>query len=338
MKKHKIVFSAFLLIIVLNGCRIAADPIIEAITTAVLPDQLSGLKQISDYPFYELHYEGDYGFMEYLRTGLYSSSNQEPNPDLTYACSGFAAFDDTEQAIFGRNFDWHEHPALILFTGPPDGYASVSMVDISYLGYGSDNTPLDDPKRLLDAPYLPFDGMNAEGLAVCMMAVSHAEGGNDPGKITLDSLELIRLMLDYAENVPQALALIRDFNVDFGSVPIHYLLADRAGNSAVVEYLDGEAIVVHTEGKWQAATNFILSEENPTGMDSSCWRYNHITQTLSEANGRLDEGSGMKLLREVSQSGEMGTRWSVIYDLMTLNIFVAINGDFDHVYEFSLTD
>ena len=40
--------------------------------------------------------------------------------------------------LLGRNFDWYEHPALILFTDPPDGYASVSMVDISYLGVKGD--------------------------------------------------------------------------------------------------------------------------------------------------------------------------------------------------------
>ena len=337
LKKRIFLFFAVLLIFTLYGC-LSPPVLVTKPGTVVLPDQLSELKQISKYPFYELHYVGDYGFAEYLQTGQYPAFSQIPSFSSSFACSGFAAFGETEQAIFGRNFDWHEHPALILITDPPDGYASVSMVDISYLGYDAENTPLADPQGLVNAPYLPFDGMNEQGFAVGMMAVGHAEGGDDPNKITLDSLELIRLMLDYAGNVPQALTLITDFNVDFGSVPIHYLLADRSGNTAVVEYLDGEAVVVQTQDNWQVSTNFILSEENPSGADSSCWRYNHITQTLSDADGRLDESSGMQLLREVSQGGEMGTRWSMIYDLTTLNIFVAINGDFGQVHEFSLAD
>ena len=36
--------------------------------------------------------------------------------------------------FYGRNFDWEFSPALLLFTDPPDGYASVSMVDLTFLG------------------------------------------------------------------------------------------------------------------------------------------------------------------------------------------------------------
>ena len=50
----------------------------------------------------------------------------------------------------GRNFDWGLHSALVLFTDPPvpGAYASVSMVDISYLGYDPNHSPLDAPERL----------------------------------------------------------------------------------------------------------------------------------------------------------------------------------------------
>ncbi len=133
------------------------------------------------------------------------------------------------------------------------------MVDISYLGYDRQHSPLDDPQALLRAPYLPFDGMNEHGLAVGMMSVSHAEGGVDKEKFTLDELELIRLMLDYARDVPEALDLLEDFNIDFGSVPVHFLLADASGNSAVVEYLAGVPVVVKSAQPWQVATNFLIT-------------------------------------------------------------------------------
>ena len=53
-------------------------------------------------------------------------------------CSLFAALGDPENRLFGRNFDWRYSPALLLFTDRPagGGYASVSMVDIAYLGFG----------------------------------------------------------------------------------------------------------------------------------------------------------------------------------------------------------
>jgi len=50
-----------------------------------------------------------------------------------WGCSLFAAFGDGKEMFYGRNFDWRYSPALLLFTDPPEGYASVSMVDLDYL-------------------------------------------------------------------------------------------------------------------------------------------------------------------------------------------------------------
>ena len=52
-----------------------------------------------------------------------------------WTCSLFAALGDDQEFKFGRNFDWEYSPGLLLFTNPLDGYASVSMVDIAYLGF-----------------------------------------------------------------------------------------------------------------------------------------------------------------------------------------------------------
>ena len=79
------------------------------------------------------------------------------------------------------------------------------------------------------------------------MAVSHGEGGSDAEKATLDSLEIIRLLLDHATEVDEALALFDDYNIDWGSgPPVHYLIADASGDSAVVELIDGSAVVTRS--------------------------------------------------------------------------------------------
>ena len=96
-------------------------------------------------------------------------------------------------ALFGRNFDWEPNPALVLHTDPPDGYASVSIVDISYLGVASD--PTGDP-GLLDAPLLPFDGMNERGLFVGLAADESGDATPDPAKPTVGGVRIIRLVLD----------------------------------------------------------------------------------------------------------------------------------------------
>ncbi|MGC1215398.1 MAG: hypothetical protein WA890_29600 [Micromonospora sp.] len=75
----------------------------------------------------------------------------------------------------------------MLRTDSPDGYASVSLVDISYLGVGPE--PVGD-RRLLNAPLLPFDGMNERGLAVGLAADDRATARPVPGRPTVGSVRI----------------------------------------------------------------------------------------------------------------------------------------------------
>ncbi|MGW8251929.1 MAG: linear amide C-N hydrolase, partial [Anaerolineales bacterium] len=253
-----------------------------------------------------------------------------------WACTGFAALGKEGQRLMGRNFDWLLHPALLLYTDAPDGYASVSMVDLYYLGIEKQVTP-DQRHLLLRAPYLPFDGMNERGLAVGMMAVPEADSGFDPDRVTISDLNLIRLVLDYAGSVDEAAELMGQYNVDFGGgPPIHYFLADSSGSSAVIEFVSGEMRVLPNQLDWQVSTNFLISEEHPEGANSSCWRYNQSYSTLEGAAGSLSAPAAMDLLERVSQEGEYGTRWSVVYGLDSGEITLAMGGEYGKVFKFNL--
>jgi choloylglycine hydrolase len=309
-----------------------------ALSAALLAWVFNPLRTLSslqkqDKALYVMTYAGDYGFDEFLRTGV----REEPSAGLLsekksgWACTCFV----TANLQFGRNFDWENDPALLLFTAPPGGYASVSMVDISYLGYKtSGDIPWLERARLLDAPYYPFDGMNEYGLSVGLMAVPHAEGGNDPQKITLDSLQAIRLMLDHARTVDEAVKLLEGYNIDFdGGPPVHYLLADFAGRSAVVEFLDNQIKVVRSDQPWQVSTNFILSGLAPEQALSSCGRYKKVYQTINQAQGVLSAEGSMDLLKAVSQNN---TLWSVTYGLESGEIRLASSRNYQQVFRYQL--
>jgi hypothetical protein len=238
------------------------------------------------------------------------------------------------EVVLGRNFDWHNRQTLLLFTHPPEGYASVSMVDVSYLGFPADNASWADRATLFDAPFLPFDGLNERGVAVGMMAVSRARDGNDEERVTISSLNAIRLVLDYAGSVEEAIDLLSAYRVDFGDgPPLHYLIADAAGHSAVIEYVDGEMTVLHNETPWQVSTNFVIAQEKPEGADSRCWRYNAAYETLEKAVGAMSGAEAMALLAEVSQANTM---WSVVYDLADGEIEVAVGREYDRIRAFRL--
>lgn len=290
----------------------------------------SRFEQVDDHLFLMV-YDGDYGFREYLETGkpVYNF-NRGRDP----SCTCFTAYSDVSARLFGRNFDFPDDPALILYTNPSDGYASVSMVDLGYFGYSNNNLPsmeegLDNLKL---SPLLPFDGMNEHGLTIGMAAVPEAEAPVDPDKITIGEIRVIRMVLDYARNVEEAVELVESYNVKVDSPPIHYLLSDREGNSAIIEFVDGEMIVYRNDVEWQIITNFII-----TGSDAPentpCNRYNTVHRGLSESGGRASLEEAMSLLEASSQEN---TIWSAVYDLEKLELWIAMKRDYGNIMKFQL--
>jgi choloylglycine hydrolase len=279
-----------------------------------------------------MHYYDDYEPQIYGRA---PAGTQAP----AWACSLFAALGDRDDYLYGRNFDWQYSPALLLYTDPADGYASVSMVDLAYLGFNEDDVgalldlSLGDLRLLLDTPHWPFDGMNEHGLAVGMAAVPAGGMAPDPDKRTVGSLGIIREMLDHAGDVDEALQLLQAYNIDMGrGLDIHYLVADRSGRSLLVEFYRGQMVVTPNEEPWHLATNFITASV-PAPSAAGCWRYNLIEETLREEGGDLDPAGAMALLEQVSQDN---TQWSVVYSLSTGNIQVSQGRDYDSPHTFDL--
>jgi hypothetical protein len=299
---------------------------------------LASLNKIDDNLFYTMNYYGDYGFGEYLKTGqwpcFFSSSSVNKNK---YGCTCFAANGSDSSKIYGRNFDWTSHAALLLYTNPPDGCASVSMVSLADLGY-SDNNPPDvsqDKNSLLQAPYFPVDGMNEYGVTVALMLVDHAEPPYNSKNQTIYTNIVVRLVLDYAKNIDEALSLIGNYNINFGNSPCHYLIADSTSRSVIVEFVNGEIKVINSTEKWQVCTNFIITGTQ-TPNNVTCWRYNTAYNLLKENGGNIGENEAMNILSQVVQWPPYNTMWSIVYDLRSLDILVAINKNYTNPYRFKV--
>jgi len=306
------------------------------------PDELAtlnSLERVDKYPLYTMRYEGAY------LQDIPAISNWKRRSDLAafqpaWGCSLFAAFGDGKDMFYGRNFDWRYSPALLLFTDPPDGYASVSMVDIGYLVPSilqdkvTELTDLSVQERqfLLDAPAWPFDGMNDQGLVVGMAAVMDSRAPYDPAKPSIDSLEVIRLMLDQARNMDEAVTILDSYNVEMGSVPIHYLIADRSGRAVLVEFND-EMVVIPNDSPWHLATNHLRVNVSP-GAPSGCWRYDRIEQLLTAKDGDLTSQQPIDLLQSVSQDGDYATQWSIVYGIDSGLIQIAMGQEYDKVITF----
>ncbi len=304
---------------------------------------LLSLQKVDDYPLYTMRYFGSTDRRAWSdppagRSGM-SELPAQAGCGSVWGCSLFAALGDEENRLFGRNFDWRFSPALLLFTDPPGGYASVSIVDMEYLGFSEEQSktltdlPLEQRRPLLNTPALPFDGMNEQGLVVGMSAVDAQKMPYDPQKQTIGQLKVIREMLDHAATVDEAIAIMDQYNIDMSDVPIHYLIASAAGESAVVEFYQGERRVFRNENPWQVSTNFLLSPTFPS-LRGQCWRYDLIDRRLSELGGRISAREAMELLQRSSQDT---TQWSVVYRMTGGEVEIVMGRDYTgEVHKFVL--
>lgn len=313
---------------------------------------LATIERVGDEDLFTMEYRGDYGLDEFLETGASSDAElvqfivsqvlhgiplKFELPDL--GCSTFAAGLADGTPVFGRNFDMYDSPAMLLTTRPKNGYASISMVNLAYIGYNAGYLPTDMKSSImaLAGPYVPLDGVNEKGLAVGVLLIDTESTNQQTEKVDITTTSAIRLMLDRAATVEEAVALLEqyDMHASAGSC-YHFHIADAQGGSVVVEYIDDVMHVVQSD----AATNFLLTPgeyDFGTGED----RYAILRSTL-DANGGVfaDTAEAMDLLAAVKQVPREGkkstTQWSCIYDQNSASVEVVMDMNYDQVYTFSL--
>jgi hypothetical protein len=292
---------------------------------------LNSLEKVDDYPLYVMHFVGEYD----------SPVTANLPDNTTFACSLFAALGNEDNLLYGRNFDWAYAPALLLYTDPPDGYASVSMVNLAYFNLNPDTyqdlikMAIPERESLLNTPFFPLDGMNEYGLSIGIAAVYESVAGYDSSKPTIGSLVIIREVLDHARTVDEAVAIFSQYNIDFtGGPPVHYLIADTDGQAVLMEFIAGQMVVLPNEHAWHLATNHLIGN-GIRGGGGSGWRYDIVEENLASRDGILTPEDAMKLLKDVSQMNT-ATQWSIVYNFTTGNINVALGRNYEDVHTFQL--
>ena len=328
---------------------------------------------------YVMEYRGDYGFDEFLvrggaaddsavadyligflSRGFYKKADNETTPG-DFGCSTVCVKNKNGAVFFGRNFDWEKGRAMIVHTVPEHGYESLSTCDLDFLGFGDDYEPdgsMQERIRTLAAIYVPLDGMNEKGLIVAdLMAGDKEETHQKTDKPDLTTTTAIRLMLDHAANVDEAVELLKqyDMNSSIGAAH-HFALADANGKSVVVEYVNGEMLVTETN----IVTNHYLADcpKKGVGSEQSHQRFDRLFDilgpdfVLSGWRGRPDCRIAFPpfqevraLLSNVAQSqyprtdGSYDvTLWSIVYAPGALWADFYFTEDFVNGYRLRLRD
>jgi len=344
------IVAALLLVILAGGWYMFGEDIIAANSITELEDGL-----------YAMEYRGDYGFDEFLKHGGAKSDSDVAEFLASYLSHGFYHVDAqvetkaagcsticTETAdgrvLFGRNFDWAECSAMIVHTKPQNGYESISTCCLDFLGFGENYVPdssMMNRIQALAAIYVPLDGMNEKGLMVAdLIAGDDEETHQDTGKTGLTTTTMIRLLLDHAADVEEAVELMQQYDMNSSMTSAHHLaIADASGNSIVVEYVNGEMLITQTN----IVTNHYLSDcpKQGRGSEQSHLRFD----TLSAWESPSDEFGVREMLEAVSQKNYPQTdgsyertMWSIVYipDGLCADFWFA--EDYTHSYGMLLLD
>ena len=267
-----------------------------------------------------------------------------------FGCTTFNATTPKGDAIFGRNYDYMDSPAMTVWTNPEDGYASVSTVSLYFLGYGGEFLPdtLLTSLLTLIAPYIPVDGMNEKGLSIGVLELETPETFQQTEKKDITTTAMIRTVLDHAATVDEAIEIFNSYDMhDLLGVgcTYHYQVADANGDTAIIEYVNGETTVIRPdETGTLVATNFWLSEgvDDPDGAGHD--RYETAKSMLAEKNYVVTEEEAMDILDTTHIENEelhgfiCSTVWSVVYNNTDRTFDICAMYDFDNVYSFSVEE
>ena len=208
----------------------------EIRTVASIKEIMPGDDDTNGY-VYEMTVFGDYYLDEYLEAGgtkndkelisfltskitkgLFNLSIEEAD---IVGCSSFSANATNGDKIFARNYDMYKTNVAIVHTNPANRYKSISTVDLSFLGVPSDKKMegLRNKINTIAAAYAPLDGMNEKGLTVGIYMTHQGPGkinvptNQENGRPDITSTVLLRVILDYAATVEEAVAIAEKYDM-----------------------------------------------------------------------------------------------------------------------------
>ena len=182
---------------------------------------------------------------------------------------------------------------------------------------------------------IAWAGMNEAGLVMGLANVTPQPYTPDPSKRTLHFCLWVRKVLDECRTVDEAAALTRRYNIlsSGSTLDVHAMVADASGHSLILEPAQGEMKEIPSQGPFQVMTNSAVYQVPLETQLSQCPRFRYIHETLAAADGGTDAAGCWDILRQV---GNVWTEWSAVYGISAGSAALAIDFDFDPLYDFAV--
>ena len=321
-------------------------------------DQLRTVSTLKDHfgtgHFYTLDYQSDYRLDDMLKANVTNNdefqaalqriliADRLPKPSMGAGCTAFMVKDRRGHVLVGRNYDFRHEPATLLIKTSPEGEnRSMGMCDLAFIDIkpGQLSDGRSDISSVMMFPYLTLDGLNDKGVCISVLQLRNATTNQDTGKGKVVTTLAIRAVLDRAGSVQEAMEIFSSYDMQ-SALPgndYHFLLADKKGDSAVIEYVDNKMNVISTD----RVTNFFLSKGSRR-RGAGKERYDVVDAVMRYHEGIMERKEVMETLKLVSQpsplkkTGGSRTLWSAVYDLTAGELDLAIDRKYGRILHFSL--
>jgi penicillin V acylase-like amidase (Ntn superfamily) len=241
------------------------------------------------------------------------------------ACTTFV-LRDGGMVLFGKNYDWSLGDGLLVVN--PRGLARTAMVgpgvraatwtarygSVTFNQYGVAS---------------PSGGINEAGLAIELMWLDEARYPDADERPVVGNLEWIQYQLDRHATVAEVIASDAEVRIA-DNAPLHYLVADRRGDVAVVEFLGGRMAARRgRDVPVPALANDPYADEILSwqrGADSRS-RFSRAGRRALDFHATGERARSLDYafatLRSVAQEA---TQWSIVYDLRAGELFFRTRG------------
>lgn len=244
---------------------------------------------------------------------------------FTSACS--ALFVKNDQRLLGKNFDWYNGEGVIL----------QNKRGVKKVAYGLDtNYVVGWTSRFGSVTFnqvgkeFPYGGVNERGLAIEMLWYSDSYY-EESGQPTISELEWIQYNLDNYKTAAEVQFYLDSMNINPINANLHYIVADRAGRSFVVDFVNGKAVISNTKEQFQVLTNsnylssldyYQKSKENiDFESRESADRFCQLTSKASTVEGKTVNGMFSILDQSSEEKDNYKTYWSIVYDLPNTTVY-----------------
>jgi MBG domain/MBG domain (YGX type)/Immunoglobulin I-set domain/Immunoglobulin domain/NHL repeat/Linear amide C-N hydrolases, choloylglycine hydrolase family len=228
--------------------------------------------------------------------------------------------------VYGRNFDYYA----------ADGRVMVNRRGLKKTAFWT-NSGLQWVSRFGSLTFnqfgfeFPNGGINEAGLVVEHMMLEGSQYPSD-SRPSLTELQWIQYQLDCSASVADVLGSDQRVRIDPNSTPLHFLVADRTGRCATVEFLGGQ-MVYHTGSSLPVAalTNDTYDSSLAYAAITSPGQADHVSslgrfvqadasvRNFTQSNVADPIAYAFAALDNVNQPN--WTRWSIVYDIGNMSVY-----------------